>query len=144
MYPASSNRTTRSPAAVKLFTPALANRTLPLVRSIVDDILEKAKELRGKTALSRDPEVDDELESIQQEILGLMEELESLGCTYKDWDFEVGLVDFPARIGGQEVLLCWRSDEPAVRYYHTPEGGFAAREPIPDDLLEDLEDHSKN
>ena len=61
MYPASGNRTTRSAAAVKLFTPALANRTLPLVRSIVDDILEKAKELRGKTALSRDPEVDDEI-----------------------------------------------------------------------------------
>jgi len=140
MHPV-SNRTTRSAAAVKLFTPALANRTLPLVRSIVDDILEKAKELRGRTALSRHPEADGELESIQQEILHLMEELESLGCTYKDWDFEVGLVDFPALIDGEEVLLCWRSDEPAVRYYHTPEGGFSARERIPERLLED---HSEN
>ena len=140
MYPASSNRTTKS-AAVKLFTPALANRTLPLVRSIVDDILERAKELRGKTALSRNPDSDSELESIQQEILSLMQELESLGCTYKDWDVEVGLVDFPAEIDGASVLLCWRSDEPDVRFYHTPEGGFAAREPIPDHLLTD---HSDN
>ena len=141
MQPASSSRVTRSTTPVKLFTPALANRTLPLVRSIVDDILEKAKELRGKTALSRHPQSDPELEAIQQEILALMAELESLGCTYKDWDFEVGLVDFPARINGSEVLLCWRSDESAVRYFHTPEGGFAARQPIPDHLLVD---HSDN
>lgn len=141
MFPASSNRTTRSTAAVKMFTPALANRTLPLVRSIVDDILERAKELRGKTALSRNPESDEELELIQQDILRLMEELESLGCSYKDWDFEMGLVDFPSRIEGEEVFLCWRSDEPDVRYYHTPNGGFAAREPIPEHLLTD---HSDN
>ena len=141
MFPASSNRDTRSTTAVRLFTPALANRTLPLVRSIVDDILEKGKELRGKTALSKDPQADEELEIIQQDVLGLMQELESLGCMFKDWDFEVGLVDFPAAINGEEVLLCWRSDEPDVRYYHTPEGGFAAREPIPDHLLTD---HSDN
>jgi len=140
MSPASSNRA-RTIAAVKRFTPALANRTLPLVRSIVDDILERAKELRGKTALSKNPASDEELELIQQDILRLMEELESVGCTYKDWDFEVGLVDFPARINGEEVLLCWRSDESAVRYFHTPEGGFAAREPIPDRLMRE---HSDN
>ncbi|MFN8178343.1 MAG: DUF2203 domain-containing protein [bacterium] len=126
--------TSRSPKGVmtaKLFTPAEANRTLPLVRSIVADILEKARELRGRTALSKEPDEDEALEQIRQDILDLMQELEDLGATYKDWDFEVGLVDFPAKIDGREVLLCWRSDEPHVEWYHAREAGFAGRRRIP-------------
>ena len=116
---------------VKLFTPSEANRTLPLVRSIVVDILEKARDLRGRTALSRDPDEDEELEQLRQDILDLMQEVEDLGASYKDWNFEIGLVDFPARIEGQDVLLCWRSDEPEIGWYHTPEAGFAGRRRIP-------------
>lgn len=128
-------RTTPERASTrKLFTPAEANRTLPLVRSIVADILESARELRGRTALSRDPESDPEIEEIHRDILDLMQELENLGAAYKDWDFEVGLVDFPARIDGRDVLLCWRSDEPEVAWYHPRDGGFAARRRIPESL----------
>ena len=121
----------------KLFTPVEANRTLPLVRSIVSDILEKAGELRGRTALSKDPDEDEELELLRQEILDLMEEIENLGATYKDWNFEIGLVDFPAKIDGLEVLLCWRSDETTVEWFHEPEAGFAGRRRIPASLLAD-------
>jgi len=127
--------TPRTETMPKLFTPAEANRTLPLVRSIVADILEKARDLRGRTALSRDPENDEELEQTRQDILDLMQELEDLGATYKDWDFQVGLVDFPAQIEGREVLLCWRSDEPAVAWYHPKESGFAGRVRIPEHLV---------
>jgi hypothetical protein len=42
----------------------------------------------------------------------------------------MGLVDFPAMIDGEEVLLCWRSDEPEVLYYHGLEDGFAGRKKI--------------
>lgn len=119
----------------KLFTPVEANRTLPLVRGIVADILEGARELRGLTALSTDPENDEEIEQIRQDILDLMQEIENLGAAYKDWDFKVGLVDFPARIEGKDVLLCWRSDEAAVAWFHDPQQGFAGRRPIPESLL---------
>lgn len=121
----------------KLFTPVEANLTLPLVRSIVSDILEKASELRGRTALSKAPDEDPELELIRQDILDLMQEIESLGATYKDWDFQIGLVDFPAKIDGREVLLCWRSDESKVGWFHAPEAGFAGRRPIPGHLLDE-------
>jgi hypothetical protein len=121
----------------KLFTPAQANRTLPLVRSIVDDILLRARELRGKAALARAPESDPELTALKEEVRRLMGELEALGCSFKDWSFDVGLVDFPAEIAGERVLLCWRSDEKRVAHYHSIEGGFAARQPIPPELLED-------
>jgi hypothetical protein len=129
--------TSRDAMTTKLFTPAEANRTLPLVRSIVSDILERARELRGLTALSASPEEDPELELIRQDILDLMQEIEDLGATYKDWNFEVGLVDFPSRIDGRAVLLCWRSDEPEISWYHPPESGFAGRTRIPSRLFAD-------
>ena len=64
-----------------------------------------------------------------------IEELDRLGLEYKDPQFRVGLVDFPSVIDGEEVLLCWRSDEPDVRYYHAPEAGYAGRKPIPEEYL---------
>ena len=45
-------------------------------------------------------------------------------------DIEQGLVDFPALIEGREVLLCWKDGEPEVAFWHTPEGGFAGRQPL--------------
>jgi len=119
----------------KVYTPAEANRTLPYVKSVVADIMEKAQELRERTATSEEAEQEDELEQIQQDLLSLMEELEGLGASFKDWNFEVGLVDFPGRIAGEDVLLCWRSDEDTVRWYHNPGEGFAGRQLIPEDLL---------
>jgi hypothetical protein len=121
----------------KVFTAAEANKTLPLVRSIVLDILERARELRGLTALSTAPDEDPELEQMRQDILDLMQEIEDLGAVYKDWNFEVGLVDFPALIDGRQVLLCWRSDEPEVAWFHAPDAGFAGRRRIPDGLFAD-------
>ena len=122
----------------KLFTPAEANRALPLVRNIVTDILERARDLREREALPKEASgADDEKEQIRQDILRMMEELENLGATFKDWDFELGLVDFPAKIEGQDVLLCWRSNEDAVKWFHAVDEGFAGRLPIPDDLLEE-------
>ena len=56
-----------------------------------------------------------ELIDLDQSIKALMAQLEEIGCYYKDWNFNIGLVDFPAIIHGQEALLCWRSDEEKLR-----------------------------
>lgn len=45
-------------------------------------------------------------------------------------DIEQGLVDFPSVIDGREVLLCWKDPEPEVAFWHTPEAGFAGRQPL--------------
>ena len=119
----------------KLYTPALANKTLPLVRSIVTDILDRARELRGLQVLSPNPGEDPEVRRIQGEVTALMAELEELGCQFKDWNFEVGLVDFPAEIDGREVYLCWKTDEPRVEWFHPVEGSFNDRERVPAELL---------
>lgn len=44
---------------------------------------------------------------------------------------EQGLIDFPAVIDGRAVLLCWKDPEPEVAFWHTLEGGFAGRKPLP-------------
>lgn len=56
-------------------------------------------------------------------------EIQRLGAEVKDP--ETGLVDFPARRGEEEVLLCWRLGEPEVAFWHSLEGGFAGRRPLP-------------
>ena len=42
------------------------------------------------------------------------------------------LLDFPARLNGDDVLLCWLEGERELRWYHKPEHGFAGRRPLPD------------
>jgi hypothetical protein len=122
-------------AQEKLYTPATANRALPLVRSIVDDILARAREVRSLTALSRDPASDPEVAAQWTEIRALIGELDGLGVEFKDPSLEIGLVDFPGEIGGKPVHLCWRRDEPSVTHYHGRDEGFASRKPIPRALL---------
>jgi hypothetical protein len=113
------------------FSPEQANRTLPLVRRIVSDLLQRGRELRQLAAAEPDEIRQARIARLQAELAQLSTELERIGCSYKDWGFETGLVDFPARIDGRDVLLCWRSDEPRVEWYHEPDAGFAGRRPIP-------------
>ena len=117
----------------KYFTPDEAQLTLPLVKKIVKDILDTTKEIRLLAEdLEGQIEENSEIKKMISDINGFMNELEEIGCFYKDWNFTIGLVDFPAFIGGEEVLLCWRSDEEDVKYYHSAEEGYAGRKPIPE------------
>ena len=43
-------------------------------------------------------------------------------------DFERGLIDFPAIIGGKEVFLCWEQDEDDIEFWHELHTGYAGRE----------------
>ena len=120
----------------KYFTPQQASKRLPLVKKIVNDILQKGKALRVLLEKSKGQQLPEECAILHDEIEELMKELEVLGCFYKDWNFEIGLVDFPAIINDQEVLLCWRTDEKNIRWYHGIEDGYAGRKLIPENLLE--------
>jgi hypothetical protein len=58
--------------------------------------------------------------------------IKDLGGEVKDID--TGLVDFPGRRGGEEILLCWRLGEQHLGFWHTPEAGYAGRRPIDDQV----------
>src|SRR3569623_2090712 len=99
------------------FTLEQANRTLPLVRRIVEDIVDQHRRWR-ETILELDlasqsagPEEhtprSDELvrqaRDLSRELDGYQRELRDLGVQLKD--SRLGLVDFPSRIDGRTVLL---------------------------------------
>ena len=110
----------------RLFTRQEAESTLPLVRQIVADILETGRRIQA--AEENDDDVRD-LEAALEEHLG---ELTAMGCYFKDWNFSVGLVDFPAVVNGETVFLCWRSDEDELGWYHGIEEGYQGRKPLPE------------
>ena len=115
----------------RLFTIDEANRTLPLVRRIVRDILAAGSRLHELASQGGDESVSEETDALQERVGGLVEELHAIGCSYKDWNFDVGLVDFPASLDGRVVLLCWRSDEEQIGFYHEVHAGYAGRQPLP-------------
>lgn len=124
---------------MKYFTPAEASAMLPLVRQIVADILAAGQSMRQ---IAGEPgfraEYSMEFQSFKNEMLRCFDELDELGCSYRDWNFSVGLVDFPAVFGDKEVLLCWKSDEPSLMFYHGIDEGFAGRKPIPESELRSI------
>jgi hypothetical protein len=57
-----------------------------------------------------------------------LDEVVQLGCQPKD--LEVGLVDFPARLDGREINLCWRLGERRINFWHGLDEGFSGRKPL--------------
>ncbi len=65
---------------------------------------------------------------LAESIHSALEQIHATGCVVKD--LEVGLLDFPARINGEAVYLCWRLGEDRIRFYHSQDEGFSGRKPI--------------
>ena len=122
----------------RYFTPKEANRLLTVVKPLVAQILAKGKALRSRLESDASFMSTPEAHKMQEDMAGLMAELENMGCYFKDWNFEIGLVDFPAIVDGQEALLCWRSDEGEILWYHGLEDGYPGRRPIPEYWLLDM------
>jgi hypothetical protein len=68
------------------------------------------------------------LDALAREVQKGIEDLLALGGVPKDLD--LGLVDFPYLRNGEEVNLCWKYGERAIRYWHGLNEGYAARKPL--------------
>lgn len=136
-------------APSKYFTLDEANRTLPYVRRVVEDIVAEYQQWRDRIShyeiLAASATADEgespeqvalreEVDQIAQRINALIQELTSVGCEFKG--FEGGLVDFRARIGDRDVLLCWKLGEPKIAYWHEVDAGFAGRQELIPELVE--------
>ncbi len=121
----------------KYFTPQEANKTLPLVKEIVLDIVQKGRFLNTLLEEHDGDVLPEHCYELKVQIEELVVELQSLGCFYKDWNFEIGLVDFPSKIDGEDVFLCWKSDEKEIKFYHLISEEFPQRKKIPRNLLKD-------
>lgn len=59
----------------------------------------------------------------------ILRRVEAMGVLLKDLDD--GLFDFPYRLDGRIVLLCWKHGEDQIDWYHDIDTGFAGRKPLP-------------
>ena len=127
----------------KYYTVAEANAALPLVRVVVRDIAELARDLRDRherlTRLQPSErgvlgdayheelqQVQAEFERDQERMHEYEQELKKLSVELKDYD--TGLIDFPCWMDGREVYLCWRLGETEVSHWHEIDAGFAGRQ----------------
>ncbi len=118
----------------RLFTVARANRALPLVSRVVDDVVVKFVELRRLDG-ERKGAKHEHLETIERKMFDLegeierhVQELSAIGCDLKDP--QKGLLDFPAKNGSRAICLCWMKGEARVEFWHPLETGFAGRRPV--------------
>ena len=126
----------------RCFTVEQADRTLPLVRRIVQDIVDGYErwqalvrdfELATASSTAESPDADAdrlqrEAQRLAVDIEGFVGELEQLGVEFKG--YEDGLVDFPSEANGRPIYLCWRLGEPAVQYWHEVNAGVAGRQSL--------------
>jgi hypothetical protein len=124
----------------KKFTVEEANRTLPLVSRIVEDLVrehgmweDKVREFELAT-VGASPDRPDaiaellqiEAQRLAKDIEGDIAELATLGVICKGMG--TGLVDDPREIDGRDVFFCWKLGEPAVGYWHEVDAGFIGRQ----------------
>jgi hypothetical protein len=124
----------------KIFTVEEANRTLPLVSRIVEDLVrehsmweDKVREFELATVAASPDRPDAIADLLQIEahrlatnIEGYIAELNELGVICKGMG--LGLVDFRGNIDGREVFYCWKLGESAVQYWHEVDAGFVGRQ----------------
>jgi hypothetical protein len=132
----------------KVFTVEQADRLLPSLETIFHEMDHRSLRLREVLELVQDaeeywgdriadPEVRGrekhaellrERDDLEASLQGDIERINALGAVLKD--YQQGLVDFYGYVDGRLVFLCWQRGEPAVKFYHVLESGFAARRPI--------------
>jgi hypothetical protein len=69
-----------------------------------------------------------EREKAIRRIKDTLAEIDATGVQVKDLD--IGLLDFPCKVGGEVLLLCWKLGESAITHWHGTSEGYAARKPI--------------
>ena len=126
----------------RIFTVEQANRMLPLVRRIVEDIVQDyarwreqvgvlevvAAGRRGDAPPNEAEKVEQDTQRLAADIERYVQELRKLGVDFKG--FEEGLVDFPSQIDGRAVYLCWKLGEDAVEHWHPVDAGYAGRQKL--------------
>ena len=128
-----------------LFTPDEANAALERLRPIAERMVAHrralveaqmrhaalAARIAGNGGDLTPSEVRAAAEDVAREahrIADCVRLIDDAGVQVKDLD--EGLLDFPARREGEDILLCWKVGEPRVAFWHGLEEGFAGRKPL--------------
>ena len=126
------------PHAPQRYTEALANRAIPLVRRIVDDLVRRFAAWQDavsrfeyatikSTAGAPDPEAEAlqaAAERLAAEIEMCVRELDDLGVECRA--FDTGVVIFPGERDGVRVRFVWRRGDAAVSEWRDYDAGTAS------------------
>ncbi len=127
---------------LRTFTYESANRILPLVGRIADDLLstwrdlqDEAAQIRGINSLPHPTDIQiftEELDCVKEafrqqdeRLRELQRELSDLGVVVDS--LEEGAFDFPAAHNCRPVRLCWKVGEPQVTHWHGINESFCDR-----------------
>jgi hypothetical protein len=130
----------------RTFTPDEANAALVELRPLVERMVQHRRDLVAAQRLQAElvtriagnggdmmpSDLREAAETIQREanaIAECAERINAAGAEIKS--LEEGLLDFPAKRGDEDVLLCWKLGEDEIRYWHGVDEGFAGRKPLP-------------
>jgi len=69
-----------------------------------------------------------EREKAIRRIKDALGEIDATGVQVKDLD--IGLLDFPCKVEGEVLLLCWKLGEAAITHWHGTHEGFSSRKPV--------------
>jgi hypothetical protein len=126
---------------VKYFSVAEAEALIPELEKIFEAVAELAAQAEVKSAsLRRRQDGDDtdpaaaaiersQLQFLAQGINQRLQSIVELGALPKG--VEPALVDFPHRLEGRDVYLCWRLGDKRLTHYHGVDEGFSNRQPLP-------------
>lgn len=129
-----------------MFTLEEANAALADLRPIVERMVQHRRDLTAAQARQAElvtriagnggdmvpSDLHDLAETIQREadaISDCAEQINQVGAQVKS--LEEGLLDFPAKRGEEDVLLCWKLGEDEIRFWHGTDEGFSARKRLP-------------
>ena len=130
----------------RTFTSAEANAALAELRPVVERMVEHRRRLEeaqrqheelvvsitGNGGDLRPSDLHKAATALEQTaavVAKCVQRINDANALVKDLD--EGLIDFPARRGGEVVLLCWRLGEDEIGFWHGLEEGFAGRKPLP-------------
>ena len=119
----------------KLYTVREANEMLPYVAPALVELREKFEEAAKIRAAVAQAAVTNGGSRHRDSWSRTMARVTELVERLAEWQFELrdvetGLIDFPARMGDEDVWLCWRLGEPSVAHWHRRDEGFAGRRPL--------------
>lgn len=132
----------------KYYTPKEANAILPMVRRELEALQQIQQQFKDKSARLRQLQHHggrDGHSPVEEERFTLECEIEFLEIEAKTYlasfrlkgiqlkSVEAGLVDFPAILDGEDVLLCWKQGEERVSHYHGYDDGYAGRKKLNND-----------
>jgi hypothetical protein len=130
----------------RTFTPEEANVALVELRPIVERMVQHRRNLIAAQKLQAElvtriagnggdmmpSDLREAAETIQREAAAIAESAERINAAGAEIkSLEEGLLDFPAKRGDEDVLLCWKLGEDEIRYWHGVDEGFAGRKPLP-------------